>query len=73
MSHISDKKANIFANGCKTYLIHASQLLIGKHSGLRNDLLNPNLGGIFRGSFGGWGVKLTHRPCLKLVRIMLET
>ena len=29
-------------------------------------------GGLFRGSFwGGWGRKIT--PCLKLVRIMLET
>ena len=36
--------------------------------------LNPNLSGLFRGSFWGWGggeVKLP--PCLKLVRIMLET
>ena len=36
--------------------------------------LNPNLSELFRGSFWGWGggeVKLP--PCLKLVRIMLET
>ena len=33
---------------------------------------NPNLGGIFKGSFwGGVDGKIT--PCLKLVRIMLET
>ena len=35
---------------------------------------NPNLSGLFRGSFWGGGeVKLPHPPCLKLVRIMLET
>ena len=39
--------------------------------------LNPNLGGFFKGSFWGGGggeggVKLP-TPCLKLVRIMLET
>ena len=35
---------------------------------------NPNLSGLFRGSFWGGGeVKLPHSPCLKLVRIMLET
>ena len=35
--------------------------------------INPNLGGLFRGSLrgGGWGEETTH-PCLKLVRIMLE-
>ena len=34
--------------------------------------VNPNLDGLFSGSFWGvWGVKLP--PCLKLVRIMLET
>ena len=47
------------------------------------DYFKPNLGELFRGSFcgdgeggaggggGGGGVKIT--PCLKLVRIMLET
>ena len=39
------------------------------------DYFKPNLGELFRGSFcgdgGGEGVKIT--PCLKLVRIMLET
>ena len=36
---------------------------------------NPNLGGLFRGSFWGWGGgdKITPPPCLKLVTIMLET
>ena len=35
-------------------------------------VVNPNLGGIFRGSFRGWGEgKIT--SCLKLVRTMLET
>ena len=32
---------------------------------------NPNLGGLFRDSFWGGGGKIT--PCLKPVRIMLET
>ena len=29
-----------------------------------NQVFNPNLGGLFRGSFwgGGWGVKLPHLP-----------
>ena len=33
--------------------------------------INPNLGGLFRGSLrgGGWGEETTP-PCLKLVRIM---
>ena len=36
--------------------------------------INPNLGGLFRGSFwGGRGVKLPPPPCLKLFRIMVET
>ena len=35
--------------------------------------LNPNLGGLFRGLFwGGKGVKLPS-PCLKIIRIKLET
>ena len=33
---------------------------------------NPNLGGIFRGSFGGGGGGCKITPCLNLVRIMLE-
>ena len=42
------------------------------------DKINPNLGGLFRGSFSGergGGGKITAPPppCLKLVRIMLET
>ena len=38
-----------------------------------NMIVNPNLGGLFRGSFlgGGKGGKIT--PRLKLVRIMLES
>ena len=38
-----------------------------------NLIVNPNLGGLLRGSFlgGGKGGKIT--PCLKLVRIMLES
>ena len=38
-----------------------------------NMIVNPNLGGLFRGSFlgGGKGSKIT--PRLKLVRIMLES
>ena len=35
------------------------------------NVFNPNLGGLFRGSFWGVGVKTT--PCLKIVRVMLET
>ena len=42
---------------------------------IKNISFNPNLGGLFRGSFwgggGGGGCKIT--PCLKLVRIMPET
>ena len=36
-------------------------------------MLNPYLGGFFRGSLSGWvrGIKLP--PCLNLVRIMLKT
>ena len=40
------------------------------------NFFNPELGGLFRGSFGGGeGGKITYLPphCLKLVRIMLET
>ena len=40
------------------------------------NFFNPDLGGLFRGSFGGGGGgKITYLPphCLKLGRIMLET
>ena len=39
-------------------------------------LITPNLGGLFRGSFLGWGGELPPPPpppCLKHVTIMLET
>ena len=36
----------------------------------RNQLFNPNLSGLFRGSFLGWG---DYPTCQKLVRDMLET
>ena len=35
--------------------------------------INPNLGGLFRGSFWGREGGLNYLYCLRLVRIMLET
>ena len=50
-----------------------AQMALGKEG--NNSMFNPNLGGLFRGSFLRWGrgggVKLY--PCLKLVRSKLET
>ena len=47
---------------------------INFESHIKNISFNPNLGGLFRGSFwGGGGGVVKLPPCLKLVRIMPET
>ena len=51
--------------------IDIDKIVVSNKTSFGKEGFNPNLGEIFWGSFWVWGSKIT--PCLKLVRIMLET